>query len=67
MRSAKENPQPVDDYIAKELAVGRTVGPFGPHELYGAQVSRFGVIPKTSQPGKWRWILGSGVIGSRLS
>ena len=61
MRSAKENPQPVDDYTTKELVAGRTVGPFGPHELHGAQVSRFGVIPKTSQPAKWRRILGSGV------
>ena len=57
MRSAKENPQPVNDYLATELAAGRIVGPFEPHELPNGQVSRFGVIPKANQPGKWRLIV----------
>ena len=53
MRSAKEHPQPVNDYLATELAAGRIVGPFEVHELPNGQVSRFGVIPKANQPGKW--------------
>ena len=57
MHSAKINSQPVDDYLATELAAGRIVGPFEPHDLPTAQVSRFGVIPKANQPGKWRLIL----------
>ena len=57
MRSAYENPQPVDEYLQTELASGRIVGPFLPHQLKGAQVSSFGVIPKANQPGKWRLIL----------
>ena len=57
MRSAKEHPQPVNDYLATELAAGRIVGPFEPHELPNGQVSRFGVIPKANQPGKWRLIV----------
>ena len=57
MRSAKEHPQPVNDYLATELAAGRTVGPFEPHELPNGQVSRFGAIPKANQPGKWRLMI----------
>ena len=57
MKSAYENPQPVDNYLQTELAAGRIVGPFLPHQLKGAQVSSFGVIPKANQPGKWRLIL----------
>ena len=57
MRSAKINSQPVDDYLATEVAAGRIVGPFEPHDLPTAQVGRFGVILKANQPGKWRLIL----------
>lgn len=57
MRSALENPYPVDEYLAEELQAGRIVGPLDPAHLDGAQVSRFGVIPKTGQPNKWRLIL----------
>ena len=57
MQSAQENPQPVEDYLQAELAAGRIVGPFPPHLLEHAQISRFGVIPKRNQPGKWRLIL----------
>ena len=57
MRSAYEHPQPVEDYLATELAAGRIAGPFDPHELQEVIVSRFGVIPKTNQAGKWRLIL----------
>ena len=57
MRSALANPQPVDEYLATELAAGRVVGPFTSEQVIGAQVSRFGVIPKHNQPNKWRLIL----------
>ena len=57
MRSALENPYPVDKYLAKELQAGRIVGPLDPNQLVGAQVSRFGAIPKTEQPNKWRLIV----------
>ena len=57
MRSALENPYPVDEYLAEELQAGRIVGPLNPNQLVGAQVSRFGVIPKTGQPNKWRLIV----------
>ena len=54
MRSAYQNPQPVEDYLATELSAGRIAGPFEPHTLQMAQVS---VIPKSNQSGKWRLIL----------
>ena len=57
MRSAHDNPQPLDEYLQTELATGRMVGSFQPHQLEEAQVSSFGVIPKASQPGKWHIIL----------
>ena len=57
MRSAYEHPQPVEDYLATELAAGRIAGPFEPHELHKVTVSRFKVIPKANQAGKWRLIL----------
>lgn len=56
MASASQHPGPVVDYLEKELAANRVVNV--PHEFQkGIQVSRFGVIPKSSQPGKWRLIL----------
>ena len=53
MHSATENPQPAEEYLTAE----RIVGPFPPDQLEGAQISRFGVIPKGNQQGKWRLIL----------
>ena len=47
----------MDEYLAEELQAGRIVGPLDPNQLLGAQVSRFGVIPKAGQPNKWRLIL----------
>lgn len=46
MKSAAENPEVVDKYLAKEVELGRIIGPADPKELPSAQVSRFGVIPK---------------------
>ena len=56
MKSALENPDPVDKY-AEELQAGRIVGPFDPDQLPDAQVSRIGVIPKAGQPNKWHLIV----------
>ena len=58
MQSAREHPQIIDDYLCKECAAGRILGPFTPHSVQGIHVhmNRFGVIPKKSQPGKWRLI-----------
>ena len=55
-RSAQDHPDVVDTYLAKELALGRVPGPF-PDNLPGVMISRFGVIPKSGQPGKWRLIV----------
>ena len=55
MKSAKEHPQVVDDYIMKECLAGRLLGPLDPQMFTDVQVSRFGVIPK-SEPGNW-WLI----------
>ena len=53
MSSAAAHPAIVNDYLAKELLKSRTIHyPQAP-----LQVSRFGVIPKKHQPGKWRLIV----------
>ena len=56
MLSAEQNPGVVDRYLQKEREAGRIVGPL-PHPVAGFQISRFGVIPKPHQPGKWRLIV----------
>ena len=56
MRSAKQQPEIVAEYIRKECEAGRLLGPLDPQLFPKVQVSRFGVIPK-SDPGKWRLIL----------
>ena len=55
MQSAEENPEVVEQYLAKECGLGRVVGPLKPDGRI--HVSRFGVIPKSHQPGKWRLIV----------
>ena len=57
MKSASENPEVVDKYIMKEVELGRIIGPADLCEMPSAHVSRFGVIPKNHQPGKWRLIV----------
>ena len=56
MLSAEQNPSVVEQYLQKEREAGRIVGPL-PHPIVGLQISRFGVIPKPHQPGKWRLIV----------
>lgn len=56
MISATDHANVVRDYLAKECAEGRILGPFDPQHLPHVQVSPFGVIAK-KEPGKWRLIL----------
>ena len=57
MQSAQENPHVVEEYLEEELARGVLLGPFQWEEVAGVHLNRFGVIPKSSQPGKWRPIV----------
>ena len=57
MLSAELNPEVVDAYLAKEIAAGRVVALSAEHQLTEVHISRFGVIPKPHQPGKWRLIV----------
>ena len=57
MASALLNPQVIDNYLQSEVQSGRVAGPFSQPPLPVLHVSRFGVIPKRHQPGKWRLIL----------
>ena len=54
MKSASEKPGVVDEYLANEREAGRLLGPLAQKETEGVQISPFGVIPKSHQPGKWR-------------
>ena len=58
MHSATENARVVQEYLDKEVTLGRVVGPVSPKAVrVGTQLSPMGVIPKSSQPGKWRLIV----------
>ena len=54
MNSASNHAEVVTQYLASEVSEGRVAGPFSPHM---AHISRFGVIPKSHQPNKWRLII----------
>ena len=53
--SAFEHPLIVDNYLAKEVSLGRVSGPLKATALDGLQISHFGVIPK--KEGGWHLIL----------
>ena len=53
MRSAGENPEPIDRYVQAELQAGRLIRLSG---NFPVRTSRVGVIPKPHQPRKWRLI-----------
>jgi len=57
MLSATQNSEVIDNYLKKELSAGRFIGPLDQAFNEQLQISRFGVIPKSHQPGKWRFIL----------
>ena len=55
-----ENPRVVDDYLAGECKLGRVVGLLSTADMTASapiHTSRFGVIPKGHQTGKWRLIV----------
>ena len=55
MLSARTNAGVVQAYLHKELALGPIVGPIPPSLTpKSTQISPIGVIPKSSQPGRWR-------------
>ena len=55
MKSATEQADVVRSYLAEECALGRVIGPLDLDAWPDVQISRFGVIPKSS--GGWRLIL----------
>ena len=58
MPSVKAHPAIVQQFIDSELREGRMFGPFAPDEIqYPVHISRFGVIEKKNQPGKFRLIV----------
>ncbi len=57
MLSATRNKQVVDEYLDKEVSLGRVAGPVDPTAQPGIHINRFGVIEKTHQPGKYRLIV----------
>ena len=57
MKSAYQHPEVVQQYIDNEVRLGRVRGPLQPEETARVHISRFGVIPKPHQPGKWRMIV----------
>lgn len=57
MPSASLQPSVIDQYLLTELDKGRVAGPFAIAPIPNLHVSRFGIIPKKYQPGKWRLIL----------
>lgn len=57
MASALINPQPASEFIATERQAGRILGPVHTQQIPSIHISRFGIIPKCSQPGKWHLIL----------
>ena len=57
MCSALDQPSVVNAYPQRELASSQIMGPFSTSPNPVLQVSWFGVIPKSNQPGKWLLIL----------
>ncbi len=57
MKSAQDHPAIIDEYPANQVQLGRVVGPLEMARCPTANISRFGVIPKSHQPGKWRLIV----------
>ena len=55
MPSALDHPEVVDQYLSIEVNERRVAGPF-PSQACVGHVSRFGIIPKSHQPNKWRLI-----------
>lgn len=57
MQSASDHYLVITEYLHDECLKGRIAGPFSGEDVQSVHISRFGVIPKKSQPGKWRLIV----------
>ena len=55
--SSSLNRPAVRAYIQEEVAAGRLVGPLGNQERRHIHSSPIGLVPKSSQPGRWRLIV----------
>jgi len=55
--SVYEHPEVVDAYLRNEVSLGRVSGPFDSSPIPDLQISRFGVITKAGQTGKWLLVL----------
>lgn len=57
MRSAFDHASVIDAYLATEVLCGWVAGPSAAVYRFNLHISRFGVVPKSNQPRKWRLIL----------
>ena len=57
MPSVSLQPSVIDQYLCTELKKGRVAGPFSTAPIPNLHISRFGIVPKKYQPGKWQLIL----------
>ena len=58
MHSALDNAAVIQEYLEKEVLLGRVVGSVDPERNpVGTHPSPFGVIPKSDHPGKWHLIV----------
>ena len=57
LQCAYSHPQVVEEYLRIEVTTSRVAGPFCQSAISGVHISRFGVIPKSHQPNKWRLIV----------
>ena len=56
MFSSFEHPDIIQEYVSKQLELGRMLGPLDPMCHSTVHINRFGVVPKGHATGKWRLI-----------
>ena len=57
IRSSLQHPSVINNYLKAEVSLGWVEGPFRSSPFSHLHISRFGVIPKSNQPGNWHLIL----------
>ena len=57
LEGALSHPDVVQHYLRTEVNMGRLIGPLDNAYKLVTHISRFGVIPKSHQPNKWRLIV----------
>ena len=57
MQGTSDHPEVVSAYLQSEREQQTLLGPFDRQSMLAIHVSRFGIIPKSHQPGKWRLIV----------